>query len=456
MEPFQKNVLLRLPLADAVWTLFRHVCEESLLAEVFEEHRGTGWEGQLPFAQLVRLILEALVEHGGSGRRCFHAAHQDERLAVTSEAVYGKLRRLPVAMSQAMLRKGTERLQAVLPSTGSSEVPAWRKGFHVVVIDGKKLKRLPKRLLPLRGVRGKMLGGKVLAALALDEGFMVAMHGSLDGEANDAPLTPGVLEQLDRDERPWLVVADRQFCDLKIPHGIVGKEDHFVIRFSKKMHFYPEKEVLSRDAKGREVREAHGWLGSPKESRRMYLRQITLVRPGEEDVSLVTDLLDSKEYPAQDLPDLYLDRWTIERVFQQITEVFRLEKFIGCSPQAAIFQFALCAPLYNLIHVVRSYIAAAQNRPARELSSEMVFRDVCDQMRAGSLLLDAEAIAAWCPTQSEEEVRDRLARLLAGVWSSLWNKAIKKKKPKPQTQRKVPGNHASAWKLIREHQTRGP
>ena len=56
------------------------------------------------------------------------------------------------------------------------------------------------------------------------------------------------------------------------------------------------------------------------------MRQIHLVRPGEEELYLVTDLLDEQKYPAEDLLAVYLKRWGIERVFQKITEVFHLER----------------------------------------------------------------------------------------------------------------------------------
>jgi IS4 transposase len=36
------------------------------------------------------------------------------------------------------------------------------------------------------------------------------------------------------------------------------------------------------------------------------------VRPGNEDVILVTDLLDADVYPAEDLLWLYSERWGIE------------------------------------------------------------------------------------------------------------------------------------------------
>ncbi len=54
------------------------------------------------------------------------------------------------------------------------------------------------------------------------------------------------------------------------------------------------------------------------------MRRITLARPGEKDVILVTNLCDAQAVPAADLLEVYLNRWGIERMFQQITEVFGL------------------------------------------------------------------------------------------------------------------------------------
>ena len=54
------------------------------------------------------------------------------------------------------------------------------------------------------------------------------------------------------------------------------------------------------------------------------------------------DLLDADVYPAADLLDAYRQRWGIEQVFQQVTEVFGLQQLIGSRPEAAVFQAAIC------------------------------------------------------------------------------------------------------------------
>ena len=78
-----------------------------------------------------------------------------------------------------------------------------------------------------------------------------------------------------------------------------------------------------------------GLMGAAKQgARRRYVRRITLWRPGEEEVALLTDLLDEALYPAVDLLAVYLTRWQVENVFQAITEVFELRHLIGCTPRA--------------------------------------------------------------------------------------------------------------------------
>ncbi len=458
MEGFARDVLVRLPLAEAVWTLLRHVLDEEFLTQLFEDHRGTGSDQKVSFALLVRLVNDALLEHRGSGRQSFQAAREAGQLAATDAAAYGKLRRVPLALSEAFLRQATARLREVLPEGMGGDVPPALRPFRVLVVDGKKLKKLPKRLGALRQVRGKVLGGKVVVGLLLNEGLVVTMHASPDGEANDAPLTPGLLEQCLQDfDGRHLYVADRQFCDLKIPRRIDERGHAFVIRYSRNVSFFPERQQEFRDSSGRLVQEAWGWLGRPDEPRRMYVRRITLVREGEEDVSLITNLLDAQTFPAEALLEVYLNRWTIERVFQQITEVFHLQTFIGSTPQGAIFQFALCGLLYNLIQAVRGYIAQAQQRLVRSLSSEMIFGDVCDQLTAGSVLVpQSELLALLAPPCSAEQVKDRLKQLLTGPWSKLWIKSPPKKKRPPTKQRTVPGGHSSAWKLIQQAKAQPP
>jgi len=219
------------------------------------------------------------------------------------------------------------------------------------------------------------------------------------------------------------------------------------------MNFYPDPlrpARESRDSDGRKLQEEWGWVGSVKDKRRLYVRRVTLFRTTGEAIFVLTNLLDSDEFPAAAVMQLYGDRWEIERVFQIVTEVFQLQKLIGSSPQAAIFQAALCFILYNMIQVIRSHVAESQRIAAETISSEMLFRDVHKQM-----ICFRQFIKSLMPDRVMELPDDpdlvfhRIKTLLQNVWSDRWKKSPPKKNWQPtEKTKKVAGGHSSAWKLL--------
>ena len=60
----------------------------------------------------------------------------------------------------------------------------------VVVLDGKQIKKVAKRLKVVRAKAGKLIGGKILVAYLPGEGLAVAMAADPEGEANDIRLLP--------------------------------------------------------------------------------------------------------------------------------------------------------------------------------------------------------------------------------------------------------------------------
>ena len=231
--------------------------------------------------------------------------------------------------------------------------------------------------------------------------------------------------------------------------------DHFLVRYHPKVHFHADAQRCPRqgmDTTGRRYTEDWGWLGAATDRRRRYVRRITLERPGDEPLVLVTDLLHSDRYPAADLLALYLARWGIERVFQQVTEVFPLKRLIGGSPQAGIFQLAFCLLLYNMIQVLRAYIAAAEHCEPDDISLEKLFDDVERELTAWSVLVQpANTVAAFATVPSVAQLQRRLGQLLRNVWQDRWLKAVNEK-PRPHgVRRKAARSHTSVHRLLEEH-----
>lgn len=460
-KPLALDVLARLPLAEAFYSLWRYLADEEVLQALFQEHRGDCHEQQLSFTELVHVVADALTRYHGSGRQAIGAALEQHLLSTQQRAVYGKLSRLPLPLSEALVATLTNRLRPLFPpGLRHTELPASLAALTVVIIDGKKLKRVAKRLLAVRGRPGKVFGGKLLAAYLPAEGLAVAMVADPDGEANDIRLVPRLVPQVRACVGgPRLWVADRQFCDLDQPGRLVEEGDHYLIRFSLKTGFHADPQRPSRhgvDALGRTFHEEWGWMGAVAQgTRRRYVRRIWLDRPGEEPVILVTDLLDADLYPATDLLAVYLTRWQIETVFQKITEVFELRHLIGCMPQATVFQAALCLVMYNVLEAFRSYSAASRPEPLalEQLSLAKIFGDVHEELVAVHRVLTAAEIAGCFANRvTAAALRVRLRGLLGAAWSADWLKAVPKKPRvyKPKVKAKQAGAHTSVHKILQE------
>lgn len=453
-KEFSKEVLRRLPLAESILVLWSFVCEKAALDDLFDRHRGRCYEGPLAFPVLVNLIADALLEDEGSGRKSFQRGREKGELQVSLVSAYGKLKRLPTAVSEGFLAEGTDRLLQVLPAQARHELPASLRSFSMTFLDGKVVKRVPKRLKPLRGLQGGVLGGKGLAALDAASGLVLAMATSPDGDANDAKLVPDLVAMVRQRRQNILWIGDRQFCDLVQPRAFAGREgDHFLVRYHPKVKFRVDATKPARsgvDAKGRSYVEDWGWLGAASNRQTRYVRRVTLKRAGEESLILVTDLLDAETYPAVDLLEAYQLRWTIERVFQQITEVFNLQSLIGTTPQGTLFQLSFCLLLYNAIQVVRGYVAEDAREEVAAVSTELLFDDVRRQLIALHETLEVAEVISLIPDDlTAATVRTHLTKLLRGIWTERWRKAPSKRK-KPQDWKANERTHNSAYRVIME------
>ncbi len=441
MDDCDRSVLARLPLAEAVLRIWQWVASEGFLGTVFDKHRGRSYQRILSFGVIVWLMSDALLRYAGSGRQCFEHAAIDGVLETSIQAVFGKLRRLPIALSMGFLADCTVRLMQLFPDITVVVLPASLKPFEVMVLDGKAIKRVAKRLKPLRNAKGGLLGGRALVALRLRFGIVTAMYAHPDGQANDVRFVPDLVPQV-RQLVPGtrLFMGDRQFCIPAHMALYTDGGDHFLIRHHKNVPFSADPSRPSRqtvDGQGRPVREEWGWLGRPKHKQRRYVRFITLQRPGSEPIQLVTDLLDADGYPATDLLWLYLQRWTIERVFQQVTEVFGLQGLIGSSPEATIFQFAFCLVLYNIIQVMRAYAAQAGERALPEVSTEKLFGDIQRDLNAWNEVVGPAKTIDGLPPLDLIATRNRLFDLLRQAWSKVWLKSkTYARKPRPHTSAK--------------------
>ncbi|MEQ9586515.1 MAG: hypothetical protein RJS97_00845, partial [Parvibaculaceae bacterium] len=225
MERPSKEILARMPLAEAVLLLWRWVTSEQRMEFLWSSYRGRCYEKIITFGLMVRLIADALLKYSGSGRRAFEKGIEHGELDATVAAAFRKLGRMPVPLSEAFLSHCTTALRSAFPQWSGYQLPKSVRKFQVIILDGKAIKRVAKRLKALRGIPGGLLGGRALVALDWCTGLVIAMRAHEDGDANDVKfagdLVPVVCEHV---EGPRLWLADSAFCDLTQPTHFTGSK----------------------------------------------------------------------------------------------------------------------------------------------------------------------------------------------------------------------------------------
>ena len=110
-----QEVWATMPLAKAVAEVLRYVGDDARLQAIFDKERGRCYDNVIQFPDLVALVADALLEHGGSGNQSFSRARETGELKASKVAAYGKLGRLPISLSQAFLADLSHSLRELFP-----------------------------------------------------------------------------------------------------------------------------------------------------------------------------------------------------------------------------------------------------------------------------------------------------------------------------------------------------
>lgn len=461
-QDVEGEVLAELPLATSVLQLLGRVFESDGLDQLYDARRGSCYERVLTFPAMIALLSDALLGSAGSAREALIHARERGALPTSLRAFYDKLRHMPIAVSSALVPLAGERLRELLPRAATSPLPPSLGGLRVLYVDGKVVKHVPHRLKPLRpctGAAHRLLGGRALVLLDGHTQLAVGFEATADGEAHEVTLLPAALRNLPDPPASCLIVADRAFGFLEWAR-LIGQTQHFLLR----MHTTATCErdasrpaVTSRDRYGRVVTETWGWLvrGAKTKPERLAVRRLAVTRD-QDTLVLVTSLEDPAAAPADDLLEVYLHRWGIERVFQDITQVFDLRRLIGTTPEATLFQLSFCLAIYNVIQTVKTWVARSVHKPVAEVSGEMLFRDVRRQLTAALLLIGAARLAELIPPSSTADMVAELANRLSGVWRSKYQKCGTKARdpsrpPKPKVKIPKPEKgHDSVFRILQK------
>lgn len=313
-----------------------------------------------------------------------------------SEAAYCKARgRLPLAVLQSLLQRVGAALR---PTRDASELWQGHRTFH---IDGSAFS-MPDtpELQEAFGQPGGQRAGcgfpvaHILALFHAGTGFLAKVLAAplRTHDMSQATLMHSELEAGD------ILIGDRGFCSFVHLALLRQRQLHGVFRAHQKqiIDFHPHRAYNGPGRKGKKGRPNSRWLQrlgvcdqlveyykpksipawmSPEEYAALppslVVRELRYQVPRgrrTRAVTLVTTLLDAKLYPAEELAELYGQRWRIEINLRHLKQTMKMD-VLHCETVTGIYkELTVFALVYNLVRAVMYEASQRQEVPVNQIS----------------------------------------------------------------------------------------
>jgi hypothetical protein len=216
---------------------------------------------------------------------------------------------------------------------------------------------------------------KLVGLFSLSSGAL--LHYTL-GNKHDSEL--GLFRRLWRQlKKGDLFLADRLFCDFVTLAWLWLRGVHSVLRLNerracdfrkgKRLGKYDRLVLWTKPRSKRKTATRKVWDSLPEQITLRLIRfpvRIPGFRPRQ--IVLVTTLLDPVLYPASELAQLYLRRWSVELFFRQIKTTMQMDVLSSLSPAMLAREVSMHLIAYNLIRGLMVEAAAIHNQDVARLS----------------------------------------------------------------------------------------
>lgn len=393
-------------------------------------------------------------------RPSVNAAYQrvKETLPVSLTAVYDKLNGLEPPVTSALVRHSAERLEKVVASM-NGQMPPLLPGYRTRIIDGNHLAATERRLEVLKRCKAGPLPGHSL--VVLDPALMLAtnMIPCEDGHAQERSLSPEILA-LVRPADVW--IADRNFCTTGLLFGIAKRDAFFICRHHGNLPFEPlgTMKKRGRTETGQVYEQAVSITngeGDVLNLRRVVIQLDSPTRDGDQEMAILTNL-PKRAAHAEKVSTVYRQRWTLETMFQSLTQMLEGEIDTLGYPRAALFGFGVALATYNVLSTVQAALRAkyGSERVQEEVSAYYIALDVQDTHRGMVVCLDQ---SVW--THLSQQSPKAIAKTMLG-WAGHVDLARYKrhprgpKKPVPKRTKFVDKMHVSTARLLAKSRKKSP
>jgi hypothetical protein len=438
------------PISVMARATMEHALTADALDKMFSEHATHQYTRDLLFSSCVDLMGIVVSKSQPSVHAAFQAVAGTLPVSIT--ALYNKLNGIEPSVTGALVQHTASRLAPVIAATGG-QLPALVPGYRVRVIDGNHLACTERRLKVLRGSIAGPLPGHSL--VVLDPALMLATHmvPCEDGHAQERSLTPEVLALVDPMD-VW--VADRNFCTTSLLFGIAKRGGFFVIRHHANMTLVSSGTIRQqgRTETGLVFEQdvtVHDSTGLTMNLRRIILRLHKPTRDGDLEMAILTNL-PTRAAAALAVVELYRKRWSVETLFQSLTQMLDGEIDTLGYPGAALLAFGIALATYNILSTVEAALRGAFG--IEKVQAEVSGFYIANEVRAtGPGMAIAIDDVAWETFQTIEPAN--LARRLLRWASHVQLPRFKRhargpKKPVPKRTRFPNETHVSTARLLAE------
>jgi hypothetical protein len=390
MAPFIESVL------DQVKGNLAEVLSVEKIEQICRELNYTWRECTLDPATTVHAFLRQVL---AGNTACDHVPHLTG-LPVTGEAYCKARSRLPVELFRRLMREVAKR---TIQDGEAAE--RWR-GHRLWTVDGSSCS-MPdtpelQRAFGQSGMQKPGCGFPVAHLLTLfhaSSGFLLRMV-TAPLRTHDMAQVPRVHEVLEPND---VLVGDRGFCSyahlaLLSSAGVFGlfrvHQRTIVIFRKRRAHVPPRPRRKNRRAAGQPTsrwvrslgrddqivqyfkpRQRPTWMTSEEYARlpeSMLVRELRYCVSQRgfrvREVTLVTTLLDAKQYAAAELAKLYFKRWEVETNLRHLKQTLHMDVLRTKTVDGIHKELAMLAIVYNLVRLVMLRAAKRQNVAVERIS----------------------------------------------------------------------------------------
>jgi len=419
------------------------------LDELFEANREKQYTRELLFSTVVAIMSLVVCNIRPSISAAYKAFSQ--QIGVSRVAFYSKINGIEPQVSQALVRYSSEQLAPIVKEIGGKQ-PEILPGYRVKIIDGNDLAATQHRLSILRDIAGGPLPGKSL--VVLDPILMLAIDEfpCEDAYTNERALFDQVLKTVEARD-VW--VGDRNFCTCKFLVKTAEKKAYFIIRQHASMPYEVGSELTevgnSPTGKVFEQDVIVDFEGQSIKCRRVvvYLNEST--RDGETEVSVFTNLI-KEEVNGILVSQIYLKRWTVEGLFQTITDTLECEINTLGYPKAALFSFCMALVAYNILSVIKAALRSVhgQGKIDAGISNYYLVEEI-QSTYTGMMIAIPDIEWQFINTLAFSTFAELLKQLAAQVDLERFAKSPRgKKKPQPERKKEPNRPHVSTSRLLAE------